>query len=326
MRKLSFTLVCLLSITVLVSSCNNRSNNDTTPTTNNGISDADCPNDNNTSTTNTGCSTDPTTTSKYVESVTGDLRTIVSNTYPNHKYSTTSTLVPIDRTLTVDATPTIAASTTSVLNDGRPARYFGIALNGVLVAPAPAEPFIFTNTQTGEFNWDWVFEPTMNQGSSRNSVALDCASAHQGPQGYHYHGNMFEYAELLSPGISHTTTPSQAVQIGWASDGFPIIYRYGPDASGNLKLLKPSYRVKEGLRPGDGVSEPCGSYNGKYTNDYEYVEGLGDLDACNGIARNITLKTVEGSKTFSYFYVITAEFPQIGRCISGTPGRDFENR
>ncbi|OJJ23084.1 hypothetical protein BKI52_01670 [marine bacterium AO1-C] len=325
MRKLSLTLVYLLSISVLISSCK-KSDDDTTPTTITGITDADCPNDNSTSTTNTGCSTNPTITSQYNESVAGNVRTIVSNTYPNHKYSTTSTLTPIDRTLTVDATPAIATSTTSVLNEGRPARYFGVALNGVLIAPAPAEPFIFTNTQTGEFNWDWVFEPTTNQGSGRDMVALDCASAHQGPQGYHYHGNMFEYAELLLPGVSGSTVPTQVVQVGWASDGFPIIYRYGPDASGNLKLLTPSYRVKEGLRPGDGVSEPCGSYNGKYTNDYEYVEGLGDLDACNGIARNITLTTVDGTKTFSYFYVITDSFPQIGRCLSGTPSKDFENR
>ena len=63
------------------------------------------------------------------------------------------------------------------------------------MAPAPATPFIFENTQTGEFNWDWVFEPTNTQGDDRSLVALDCASAHTGPQGYHYHGNMFEYVE-----------------------------------------------------------------------------------------------------------------------------------
>lgn len=325
MRRLSFfSFAFLLSMVVLTSACKKSTDEVTTPTT--GIADADCANDNSTSTTNIGCSTDPTTTSQYNESVAGDIRTIVSNSYPNHKYSVTGTLTPIDRTLTVDATPSVATSITSVLNEGRPARYFGVALNGVLIAPAPAEPFIFTNTQTGEFNWDWVFEPTMNQGSSRNHVQLDCASAHQGPQGYHYHGNMFEYAELLLSGVSGSTVPTQAVQVGWASDGFPIVYRYGPDASGNLKLLTPSYRLKEGLRPGDGVSEPCGSYNGKYTNDYEYVEGLGDLDACNGIARSITLNTVAGTKTFSYFYVITESFPQIGRCISGTPSKAFENK
>jgi len=174
-------------------------------------------------------------------------------------------------------------------------------------------------------NWDWVFEPTMNQGQGAGKVNLDCASAHKSnARGYHYHGNMFEYAEVLYAGISTTTVPTGPVQMGWAADGFPILYRYGPDGVGGLALLTPSYRLKEGLRPGDGVSAPCGSYTGKYTNDYEYISGLGDLDECNGIERDVTLQTVAGTVTFSYFYVITDGFPQISRCLSGTPDPSFD--
>ena len=291
-----------------------------------------CMHDNTLSTTNIGCCATPAVGSQYEESTEGGFRIIRTNNFPNHDYCFNDgnpDLIPQPREylFEVPATPRIATGPTSVLrNNGRPARYFGVALNGVLIAPAPAEPFIFKNLNTGESNWDWVFEPTNTQGNGRNRVALDCSSAHTGPQGYHYHGNMFGYAETVRAGITtDEAPPSEPVQVGWASDGFPILYRFGPDGAGGLQLLQPSYRLKAGDRPGDGIAEPCGPYNGKYTNDYEYVEGFGDLDACNGMARTVTLTTAQGTEAFDYFYVITETFPQIGRCLAGTPDPSFEN-
>ncbi len=278
---------------------------------------------------NIGCCVVNSTPSLYSEIVYQDVRMISSNNFPNHDYcfSAAHTPAPLNRYMEVDATPEIAATTTSVLsNNNRPDRFFGIGLNGVILAPAPATPFIFENQNTGEFNWNWVFEPTNNQGAGQGWVSLDCASAHTGPQGYHYHGNMFEYAETISPGLSTTTTPPTGpVQVGWASDGYPILYRFGPDGVGGLGLLQPSFQLKSGNRPGDGITAPCGPYNGKYTNDYEYVPGSGDLDECNGIQRTINLQTQHGSETFDYFYVITDSFPQISRCMVGTPDFTFDN-
>ena len=264
-----------------------------------------------------------------METVCDDIRSINTNNMPDHDFcykNQASIPVPQDYQFQVTADPTISPNLPiSIVNAiGRPDIYFGIALNGVLIAPAPATPFIFENTLTGEFNWDWVFEPTNNQGQGADWVALDCASAHTGPQGYHYHGNMFEYGENIQVGLSTTTTPpANPVQIGWAADGFPILYRFAPDANGNLILPQPSYQLKSGDRPGDGVGSPCGPYNGKYTNDYEYVAGLGDLDECNGIAQSITLNTANGIETFDYFYVITDDFPQVPRCFKGTPDLTF---
>jgi len=136
---------------------------------------------------------------------------------------------------------------------------------------------------------------------------------------------MFQYIEeVIQPGLSTTNTaPSNSLLLGWAADGFPILYRFAPDGFGNLALLAPSYQLKYGNRPGDGIIEPCGSYNGRYTNDYEYVECSGDLDECNGIERTITLATPQGTETFDYFYLVTDSFPQIGRCFSGTPDNSF---
>jgi len=272
----------------------------------------------------------------YDESVSSGNRTVTGSGIPNHDYGNqfqdfppsdpNSDVEVTDQnyTFTFTASPSLASETTSILNEmtGRPSIEYGIAINAVPIDPAPAEPFIFENPNTGEYNWDWVFEPNNN----KIAVGLDCAVAHVQPDGaYHYHGDMAPLADIVSPGISCGVVPSSPAQIGWAADGFPIVYRYGPTADGSgIELLEPSYQLKSGSRPGDGVTEPDGTYDGQYTNDYEYVAELGDLDECNGIERSITLTTEAGQEeTFSYFYVITEEFPIIGRCLSGTPDNDF---
>ncbi len=280
------------------------------------------------STDNIGCCDVPAYPSVYHEYIEADKRNIYSNGFPNHDYcyNPNNILEQTYHHFRVDEDPEITPQITSVLRpNNRPARYFGVALNGVILAPAPATPFIFENPNTGEYNWDWVFEPTNNQGMGMGLVRLDCASAHTGPQGYHYHGEMFEYLETTEPGITTASTSSEILQVGWASDGFPIIYKFGPDANGVIRELQPSYELKTGLRPGNGITAPCGAYNGKYTNDYEYVCGSGDLDECNGIAATIELETASGVQTFEYFYVITSSFPQISRCLVGNVSEDFEN-
>ncbi|MEN0049695.1 MAG: YHYH protein, partial [Bacteroidota bacterium] len=257
-------------------------------------------------------------------SVSNDIRTISTNNYPNHNYFVgAGQLATMFNVFEMDATPTIAATTTSILRpNNRPRYLFGVGLNGVIFAPAPATPFIFEDVNTREYNWDWVFEPTMNQGDGSDKVALDCSGAHTSTaQGYHYHANTVEYAETFLAGISDSTVPTtiEEVHIGWAADGFPILYRYGPDGNGGFELLQSSYQIKQGERPGDGVSEPCGEYNGKYTNDWEYISTLGDLDDCNGIQRNVTIN----GQIYSYFYVVTDHFPQVSRCFKGTPDNSF---
>jgi len=174
-----------------------------------------CAGSGSTSQTNIGCCViDSAIPSLYSEIVYQDVRTISSNTFPDHDYcySAAHTPAPKYRLMEVDATPQIAASTTSVLsNTNRPDRYFGIALNGVIFAPAPATPFIFEDQNTGEYNWDWVFEPTNTQGSAQGFVKLDCASAHTGPQGRHL-PNLFR-------SVGHPT----AFLFYTASDPMPMV-------------------------------------------------------------------------------------------------------
>ncbi|WP_296636830.1 sulfatase-like hydrolase/transferase [Polaribacter sp.] len=277
---------------------------------------------------NIACTDSPTNPSVYYEFLEGNQRVVYSNNYPNHNFSYVSPRIPEQyyRTYKFDLNPTLSGTTTSLIRtNGRPVNFFGISLNGVYMMPAPATPFIFEDLNTGQYNWDWVFEPTTNIGDGRDFVALDCASAHVNPNsGYHYHGNMFGYVEVLKPGISTLETPPvELLQVGWASDGFPILYRFGPDKEGNIKEMFPSFQLKSGLRPGDGISAPCGPYSGKYTNDFGYVAGKGDLDECNGIEASVTLTTAQGEETFEYYYVVTQDFPQISRCMKGNFNDSF---
>jgi len=288
-----------------------------------------CTNDNTLSTQNIGCCATPEHPSIYYESIENDKRLIYTNDFPDHNYCFNPNLVPepTHYLFSIDKNPRLTGETTLMVRpNGRPARYFGVAKNGVIMAPAPAQPFIFENPNTGQFNWDWVFEPTNNQGEGRGLVSLDCASAHTGPQGYHYHGDMYEYVENLSSGITTIDSPTEEIiHIGWAADGFPILYKFGPDENGLLKELLPSYQLRAGLRPGDGIQEPCGAYNGKYTRDYENLCGKVDLDEFNGIQREVTIRTANGLETFDYFYIISATFPQIPRCLMGNVSTDFDN-
>ena len=88
--------------------------------------------------------------------------------------------------------------------------------------------------------------------------------------------------------------------IGYAADGFEILYI--PEG------LKPSWQLKEGERK----VEPFGKYDGSFKEDYEFVEGSGNLDECNG-------KFIDG--IFKYF--ATESFPFFPRCHWGEISIDF---
>ena len=51
---------------------------------------------------------------------------------------------------------------------------------------------------------------------------------------------------------------------------------------------------------------------GAFTQDYEYVDGLGDLDQCNG-RYGVTPEFPDGI----YYYVVTDNFPFFTRCLKG---------
>ena len=152
----------------------------------------------------------------------------------------------------------------------------------------------------------------------------DMNHAHVQPTGeYHYHGMPELLMEFLGDNQGMTL-------VGWASDGFPVYARYGysnaNDSNSIVKSLKPSYRLKSQADPnrpmvltqlaggpGQGNRNPNTPISmGAFTQDYEYVDGLGDLDQCNG-RFGVTPEFPDGI----YYYVVTDDFPFFTRCLKG---------
>ena len=266
------------------------------------------------------CSETLSAPNEFSITTSGDLRKITANNIPAHDVGlfgnspgalNPNSITEQNSRYDIDLTPSMANSKTYLLNNG-PAYSFGILLNGVEVDPVAAEPWPHTKPVSNSHNWDWNLEATMVD------IGLDCNTAHVQPTGkYHYHGVPKLYLESI------TSNSNEMLHVGWAADGFPIYYSYGfesaNDNSSSVKSLGSSYQMKSGERSGDGDSAPCGPHTGVYSADYEYVEGLGDLDECNG-REGVTPEFPEGT----YYYVITNEFPGVPRCFVGTPSNDFK--
>lgn len=254
--------------------------------------------------------------------VSGSQRVITSNSIPDHKVGlfgkqqgalNPNAISPVQGTYSIALNPTETGTITPLLNTKKgPEFQLGVLLNGVLLDPEAAEPWphdgIFSSSAK---NWEW------NLDAMNVNLGLDCNNAHVQPTGkYHYHGAPTLYLQSIN------ISSGKMMMVGYAADGFPIYYKYGykdaNDSTSTVMELQSSYRLKSGERPGDGNTAPCGEYSGIYTNDYEYVEGLGDLDECNG-RYGITPDYPDGT----YYYVITDSYPYLSRCLKGTPSNDF---
>ncbi|MEM9399097.1 MAG: YHYH protein [Verrucomicrobiota bacterium] len=182
---------------------------------------------------------------------------------------------------------------------------FGVALNGVPFDPGTAE-FWQRDRSSG-----WNYEAL----SGKISLGLDQNNAHVQPTGaYHYHG-------LPQGLVVKLGGEKKMTHLGYAADGFPVYGSYAysdpKDSRSALKKVVSSYRLKSGSRP----SGPGGVYDGTFVQDYEYVPGAGDLDACNG-RFGVTPDHPEGI----YHYYITETYPFIPRFFRGTPDASFARR
>ena len=254
--------------------------------------------------------------------VRGSYRYITSNGTPVHKTGrfpsrgNPNAISEQSYRYRVPAEPKAANKTTTAY--GQP---FGVALNGVPFDPGTAEVWSKNGRtqvrggahRSGYWNYDAL--------SGKINLGIDSSNAHVQPSGaYHYHGIpnglvALRKKELSKPGM---------VLVGYAADGFPIYSEYAHDeagdASSKLRKMTTSYRLKDGTRPG-GDDAPGGKYDGTYNQDFEYVEGLGDLDECNG-RTGVTPEYPGGT----YYYVLTEDFPMIPRAFRGTPDESFERR
>lgn len=260
------------------------------------------------------CDNDLDATSEYFEIINTNLgiRRIEANNIPDHAVGNfpNADVSAQDKIYRIDLNPVEAAGFTPLLGDDGIQSRFGVLLNGVELDPVAAEPWPHEGI-TPDANWEWNYE------ALNIFIALDCNNAHVQPTGeYHYHGAPTSLIESLDISVDEMTL------IGYAADGFPIYYKYAysiaDDATSPIIEMTPGYQLKSGERPGDGVSAPCGEYNGVYSADYEYVESLGTLDVANG-RTGVTPEYPDGT----YYYVVTEDYPTIPRYLRGTPSTDF---
>lgn len=186
-------------------------------------------------------------------------------------------------------------------------KLFGVAINGVPFDPGTAELW------NGDFRWH--YEALSGYIPSNGGLGVDENLAHVQPNGaYHYHGMPMGLLKQLD-------YKNKMALVGYASDGFPVYGPYAYSDANNpkspLKMLKSSYRVKSGTRPG-GNEGPGGAYDGSFAQDYEFKEGLGDLDSSNG-RQGVTPEYPQGT----YYYVLTGNWPFVPREVKGTPDSSF---
>ena len=115
-----------------------------------------------------------------------------------------------------------------------------------------------------------------------------------------------EYHHHVSPKCLYNSADSSKHSpiIGYAWDGFPIYGAYAytnTDGTGKIKRMIPGYKIKQVTSRTNGPIPDQTYPLGCFLEDYEFVSGLGDLDARNGRF----CKTPEyPNGTYAYFVTI----------------------
>lgn len=230
---------------------------------------------------------------KTVVTVNGSMRKIETNALPNHKTGTfpnegnPNTIKPQNRSYTLPVNPTYIGKAEWV-------REPGVALNGIKFEPETAEVVL---CDSGERYRVEAKQDLIDMG-------LDFNNAHVQPTGaYHYHGTPTSMIEKFDTG-------EDLVHVGFAKDGFAMYYSKSGVYSPSYKLYDENREGEDCSynRPGHHLDVPIDTSHpdGTFVSDWEYVEGLGDLDACNGTEINGT-----------YAYLITDKYPYVPRCLMG---------
>lgn len=158
-----------------------------------------------------------------------------------------------------------------------PLGHVGVWTNGVSIFNA-RDAFSYNNQGV------WNQDALPNEGAS-----FDDCLGHPAPNGeYHHHVN----PECL---YDYNNSTQHSPIIGYAFDGFPIYGTYGyvnTNGTGGVTRMRTSYRLRNittrTTLPNGSTASSAGptvstQYPlGKYLEDYEYVQGLGDLDERNG--------------------------------------------
>lgn len=246
----------------------------------------------------------------YAEDIQGLDIAISSNVIPTHTVGTfpnngnPNTISEQSTSMTITSEPVLTDRASSP-------RLFGIGLSGVTFDRQTGECY------NNEQSCDWRYEAitvgvATNAGdtdwvASDGWIGSDCNNAHVQPSGnYHYHGLPEAFVNQLGE------DGTGMVMVGYAADGFPVYARWGyadpSDATSDIVRVEASWEVISGTRP----SGPGGPYSGIFVQDWEYVEGSGDLDECSG-RFGVTPEYPDGI----YHYYLTDDYPFIPRCVWG---------
>ena len=140
-----------------------------------------------------------------------------------------------------------------------------------------------------------------------------------------------EYHTHQSPACLYDETDSihHAPLLGYAFDGYPIYGAYGyadPNTVGPVKRMQSSYRLRaistRDTLP-DGTVLPVYEQGprldsipiGSYIQDFEYVQGLGDLDEHNG---RLCFTPEYPQGTYAYFTTLGADLVPVFPYVIGT--------
>jgi len=239
-------------------------------------------------------------------------------TFPNQNNPNTIREQNVNKRFTL--CPVIVSETG--VSVGGPAGAIAYAINSVKFDPATAGRCNDAGECSlaqgqGSWNIEALGHDTFDFGDDMNH-------AHVQPNGaYHYHG----MPELL---VDFLGDKQGMTLVGWASDGFPVYARYGysdpNDPNSSVVSLKSSYELKTQPDqnrpntltaliggPNQGTTYPNTPISmGAFTQDFEYIDGYGDLDECNGRV-GVTPEFPDGI----YYYMVTDDFPYFSRCLKG---------
>lgn len=199
-------------------------------------------------------------------------------------------------TFRIPRTPTVNAGTKTVT----PLGPIAVLVNGVVAFNA-LDGRSYNNLNI------WHQDAVVVEGPSFDS----CLGHPNAPGAYHHH---------LDPHCLYTADATHhSPLIGFAFDGYPIYGEYayaGTDGTGGLTRMRSSYRLRSittrTTLPSGTVLSPSqygpavsATYPlGYYVEDWEYVPGLGDLDAYNG-RFGVTPEYPAG--TYAYFVTLDAD-------------------
>lgn len=310
-RKKPFIAIGCLVLVCALSACSDSDPDmtDTADTTNTASSSAGVLCDYLDVTFNDSASVNAESTSQWT--CTDTARVLTANGLPDHAVGefpnegNPNTIAAQSVTAEYTLTP---EETTTVSQLGGPAGPQGYVLNGVKIDASTAGSCDDSGDvcslidNSGSWNIEALGQTAFNFGTDDNN-------AHVQPGGaYHYHG-MPEGFITKQGGSSSSMT-----LIAWAADGFPIYARYGysvaDDASSALANMTGSYELVNDNAASRPSTETYAL--GTFAQDWEYVEGSGDLDQCNGRV-GVTPEFPAGI----YHYYATDSYPYFQRCVSG---------